>query len=267
MNDFDETPEVGEIAVIHQARQQPQGVTQAQAKVDAIAHLTMAAYSKAGMLQLTPEEAARLQAEFPDEAFRPGAAGKENLIYIEHTSLRSRLNEVFGPGQWSIVPRNRWTEEYKTSKGDPVVRVYVEAMLVARGCFVGEAVGDMSYYPKNESTNFGDAVEGAKTAALRRCAKELGIGLQAWSKTWCDGWWARRNGPRQGPVSTFTHPDPRHPDPVEAMASTAPRQPQGALPACPKCGTNKSTIRGKEEYGGGFVCFAKKNNGCGQKWK
>jgi hypothetical protein len=41
----------------------------------------------------------------------------------------------------------------------------------------------------------------------------------------------------------------------------------GALPACPKCGTNKSTIRGKEEYGGGFVCFAKKNNGCGQKWK
>lgn len=38
------------------------------------------------------------------------------------------------------------------------------------------------------------------------------------------------------------------------------------LPNCPKCGTNKSVIVGKPEFGGGFVCFAKKG-GCGEKWQ
>ena len=38
------------------------------------------------------------------------------------------------------------------------------------------------------------------------------------------------------------------------------------LPDCPKCGTNKSVIIGKPEYGGGYVCFGKKG-GCGAKWQ
>lgn len=178
-------------------------ITPAQAKIDAVANLTMKAYERASTLQLTPEEVAALQADFPDEAFQPGAAGKENLIYIEHAHLRDRLNQVFGPGQWSIVPRNRWAEDYSfTNKYKETVeasRVYVEAMLCVRGCFVAEAVGDMVYYKNNESQNYGDAVEGAKTAALRRCAKELGIGLQAWKKDWCLGWWERRRGTKEPP--------------------------------------------------------------------
>lgn len=169
-------------------------ITPAQAKIDAVANLTMKAYERASTLELKAEEIAALQADFPDEAFQPGAAGKENLLYIEHAHLRDRLNQVFGPGQWSIIPRNRWAEDFTTPKGTEASRVYVEAMLCIRGCFVAEAVGDMVYYKNNDSQNYGDAVEGAKTAALRRCAKELGIGLQAWKKAWCDGWWARKRG-------------------------------------------------------------------------
>jgi hypothetical protein len=169
----------------------PQQMTAAQAKVDAVAALTMSAYAKASELKLTPEESAALSADFPDEAFRPGAAGKENLLYIEHAFLRDRLHQVFGPGQWAIVPRNRWAEAFKTRDNKDGSRVYVEAMLMVRGCFVGEAVGEMEYYPHNAAQNYGDAVEGAKTAAFRRCAKEFGIGLQAWKKDWCEGWWQR----------------------------------------------------------------------------
>lgn len=178
--------------------QEQHGITPAQAKVDAVANLTMKVYERASQLNLTEDEMRRLQADFPDSAFRPGAGGKDNLIYIEHAYLRDRLNEVFGPGQWSIIPRSRWSEDFVTSKGKKGVRIYVEAMLCVRGCFVGEAIGDMDYY-KNDATNYGDAVEGAKTAALRRCAKELGIGLQAWKKEWCDGWWKRRNAPKPKP--------------------------------------------------------------------
>lgn len=170
--------------------------TPAQAKVDAVANLTMKAYERASMLQLTPEESAALQKDFPDEAFKAGAAGKENLIYLEHAYIRDRLNEVFGIGQWSIIPRNRWNEDFtipatRDREAQQASRIYVEAMLVVRGCFVAEAVGDMVYYPKNQSQNYGDAVEGAKTAALRRCTKEMGIGLQAYKKDWCAGWWER----------------------------------------------------------------------------
>ncbi len=188
--------------------------TAAQAKVDAVAHLTMSAYEKASTLNLSDKEIAALSEDFPDEAFLPGAAGKENLIYCQHSYLRERLNKVFRPGQWSIVPRNRWAEDFKTAKGQPASRVYVEAMLVIRGCFVAEAVGEMEYYPHNAGQNYGDAVEGAKTAALRRCCKELGIGLQAWRKEWCEAWWSRKRGHSTPPPASSTHQNaPKAPTP------------------------------------------------------
>lgn len=211
--------------------------TPEQAKVDAIANLTMTAYANASGLKLAPEEIAALEAEFPDEAFKPGAAGKENLIYVEHAYLRDRMNKVIGHGQWAIIPRKRWGEDFTIPgrRGEPDVqacRIYVEAMLLIRGCFVAEAVGDMVYYKNNASQNYGDAVEGAKTAAFRRCAKELGIGLQAWKKDWCNGWWdrenARRRAGQQGagsssrPPSTpppTTQPTPRSATPAPARAA------------------------------------------------
>lgn len=200
------------VAAVEQVQPQskPQ-VTAAQAKIEAVAQLTMKAYDRASMLALTPEESAALQADFPDDAFQPGAAGKENLIYIEHAHLRDRLNKVFGLGQWAIVPRNRWAEDFRTYKGVDASRVYVEAMLLVRGCFVSEAVGDMVYYKNNESQNYGDAVEGAKTAALRRCVKELGVGLQAWKKEWCIGWWQRRNGKPSKTTEEMRQPSPSKP--------------------------------------------------------
>lgn len=217
-------------------------ITAAQAKVNAIADLTMSAYQKAATLNITPEEVAKLSADFPDEAFKPGAAGKEHLIYIEHAYLRGRLNEVFGMGQWALIPRNRWAEEFTTAKGVPGTKVYVEAMLVVRGCFVGEAVGSMDYYPSNGQQDYSDAVEGSKTAAFRRCAKEFGIGLQAWKKDWCEGWWQRKRG--QSNVNakvSYTRPtsqkppgeagpsDPQRPAPSPAQTSPA-REPVKLYP-------------------------------------
>lgn len=44
---------------------------------------------------------------------------------------------------------------------------------------------------------------------------------------------------------------------------------QGALPNCPKCGHNKSVIKGKKEWGGGYICWKKHKTtpGCGATWK
>jgi hypothetical protein len=213
-------------------------VTAAQAKVEAIADLTHSAYQKAGTLNLTKEESEQLQADFPDEAFKPGAAGKESLIYIEHAFLRDRFAKVFGMGQWCIITRRTWNEKFELppnrDRNEPVevIKVYVEAMLVVRGCFVGEAIGDMDYFPKNMSQNYGDAVEGAKTAAFRRCAKEFGIGLQAWKKDWCAGWWGRKNAPH----TTAAKGQPR---PLQANTPVQPK----AAPKLPTAETRKWMIR------------------------
>lgn len=196
--------------------------TAAQGKVEAIANLTMKAYERAGMLQFTAEEIALLEEDFPDTAFRLGAGGDDRLIYIEHAYLRERLNKIFKAGQWAIIPRNRWAENFTTEKGVDACRVYVEAMLVVRGAFVAEAVGDMVYYLNNQKTNYGDAVEGAKSACLRRCAKELGIGLQAWKKDFCEGWKVRQNK-IQAQIPAVSQPDrrPAPPTPTPIVAAPA----------------------------------------------
>jgi hypothetical protein len=36
--------------------------------------------------------------------------------------------------------------------------------------------------------------------------------------------------------------------------------------ACPECGVVGAIIKGKEQYGGGWLCYAKKG-GCGAKWQ
>lgn len=209
------------------AETKPQ-VTAAQAKVEAIADLTHAAYAKAATLRLSEEETASLQSDFPDEAFKPGAAGKENLIYIEHAFLRERFIKVFGMGGWALVPRSRWAEPFKTQKGVEGQRVYVEAMLMVRGCFVAEAVGEMEYYPSNAAQNYGDAVEGAKTAAFRRCAKEFGVGLQAWKKDWCRGWWDRKMAPGRRVHPTTPLPGHEH-GTVRPLSSPA-KAPEASRP-------------------------------------
>lgn len=219
-------------------------MTAAQSRIDAVAELTKVAVAKAGTLQLTPEESKALSADFGDECFRPGAAGKEHLIYIEHASLRDRFNSVLGLGQWAMIVRETWNEDFRSPKGTPGVRVYSRVMLIVRGCYVGEAVGDMDYYPGNAAQNYGDAFEGAKTAAFRRCAKEFGIGLQAWRKDWGDGWWQRRNqrpAPAQRPAPSAPAPTPK------PAATTTPAKP--ANPLAPTEKTKAWMLDQLKQYG------------------
>ena len=159
-----------------------------EARTDAVNILLSNAYSKASQLVLTDEESKALAADFPDCEFYRGAAGKDDLLYINHASLRVRLNQVIGIGKWNMIVRRSWSEEFTTAKKEQAVRVYVEGVLIIRGCFVSEAVGDGTYYKNNASQNYGDALEAAKSGALRRVCKELGIGLQPFSKDFCEQW-------------------------------------------------------------------------------
>jgi len=169
--------------------------TPEQSRIESVNSLLAKAYDRASLLELTKDEAEKLTADFDDADFRRGAAGKEDLLYIEHQSLRRRLNAVLGVGKWSLIVRRSWSESFMAGRPpEPAVRVYTECVLIARGCFIAEAIGDGNYFTKNASQNYGDAFEASKSAALRRCCKDMGIGLQAWSKEFTEAWKAKYPG-------------------------------------------------------------------------
>lgn len=252
MNTENQPIESQALAIVPQVEQN----LPSDAKNKAISDLTAACYQKASQLQLSKEEIALLSADFPDEAFQPGAAGKENLIYIEHAALRERLDQVIGMGQWCVIPIRRWEEKFTyqkeiwenrrpTGKFEEVSgsHVYVDGIMLIRGAFVGSAIGEMTYYPDNHTQNYGDAVEGAETAALRRCCKRLGIGLQAWRKDWCIGWWQRRDAKgRQRP--------PQKP-PEAPQRTETPKPAQSATPTtkAPPKATEKHRIKALHNLG------------------
>lgn len=82
---------------------------------------------------------------------------------------RRRLNEVFGPMGWGIVPRG----ETVVGK-DIVTREYA---LIVNGCFVSQAMGVNNYF---STESIPQAVEGAKSNALMRCCKDLCIASELW---------------------------------------------------------------------------------------
>lgn len=202
INEYTEPPtEESSHAVAVRAAEPPQEsvmITPAQARVESVAAVLDAAYRNASNLRLTPEESEALAADFPDEAFRLGAGGDDNLLYLEHAYLRKRLNDVLGIGAATPIRRREWAEEFtyfKDRQEKRGVRVYVDLVLLVRGCVVGEAIGDAVYYPDNAKQNYSDALESAKSNAFRRAAKEFGVGLQPWMKGFCEGWKQRnRNG-------------------------------------------------------------------------
>lgn len=194
-------------------------ITPQQARNESIAHTLDAAYARASLLQLTPEEAKKLMEPFPDEDIRTGARGKDNLIYLEHAAVRRRLMEVFGPGQWTIINRRSWLDEQGGW-------LYADVVLVCRGCFVGECIGANRFSAKNAAVNYADAVKGAESDALGRIAgTALGVGLQLWSKGFSEEWMARNRGHGAPPPRPAPKPVPQ-PN-VERTAAT----PAAVLPA------------------------------------
>lgn len=194
-------------------------LTPAQARVEAVAKTLELAYSRASTLSLTPDETAALKAEFPDEAFKMGAGGNPELIYIEHAFLRDRFNAVLGMGQWAIIrTKPHWGEDFKTAKGQSATRIYADCALLIRGCLAAEAIGTMVYYPSNSTQDYSDAAKGSVTAAFRRCASDFGVGLQAWKKDFCEGWKQRNRGVGQRPAAREYPIKPA--DPLKATDKT-----------------------------------------------
>lgn len=105
----------------------------------------------------------------------------DGLIYLPWMEYVTRLKEAFGMS-WSIIP-----------KGDPRIGQSGRSILwgfylIVEGKLAGFAYGEQEYYPSNLKMNWSDACEAAKSNALMRLCKGLGMCLELWKPQFIKKW-------------------------------------------------------------------------------
>ncbi|XP_062501474.1 uncharacterized protein LOC134178612 [Corticium candelabrum] len=110
----------------------------------------------------------------------------DGLIYLPEIKYRRVLNAAFGPGGWALMPRGESLQFQ--GEGDAGHLVTREYALFCHGRFVSQATGEHNYYPTRGGMTFGKACESAKSNALMRCCKDLGIASDLWDPQFVAKW-------------------------------------------------------------------------------
>lgn len=103
----------------------------------------------------------------------------DGLVYLPWMEYVSRLRDAFGMA-WSIIPR-----DMPKLQGN---HIYWGFYLMIQGKLAGFAIGEQQYIPTNPTMTYGDAIEGAKSNALMRLCKGLGISLELWKPSFVRSW-------------------------------------------------------------------------------
>jgi len=137
-----------------------------------------AGYAGVATVALTADQQKELMLELPDEAHDILPTGE---VYVQQVHYRRKLNSVFGPAGWALVPRSSFAMQ-----GNTITREY--ALVGPGGRFISEAIGESEYQPNNARMSYASACEACKSNALTRCCKDLGIASECWDRRWCDKW-------------------------------------------------------------------------------
>jgi hypothetical protein len=129
----------------------------------------------AGTIELTKEQEEILYASVVDEQveIRP-----DGLIYLPWMEYVTRLRKAFGMS-WTLIP---YGPPKKLEKF-----IHWAFWLIIKGKPYGFAVGEQQYFESDHMT-YGDALEGAKSNALMRLCKGLGISLELWQPEFRRKW-------------------------------------------------------------------------------
>lgn len=133
---------------------------------------------KAGTLKLTKAQKDILYAGVNPDAveIRP-----DGLIYLPWMEYVTRLKKAFDM-RWAIVPKGM-------PKVGPDQRSILWGFyLIIDGRLAGFAIGEQEYYPNNPVMNWSDACEAAKSNALMRLCKGIGIALELWQPSFIEKW-------------------------------------------------------------------------------
>lgn len=137
-------------------------------------------YNNASLLIIEKEEQDELLAPFNEELIeiRP-----DGLIFLPQTFWRQRLNETFGIGQWCLVIKGQHKDP------DPQKdKLYLQGVLMVRGSYVAEAVGEAELHSNNNQQSWASVWESAKSDCITRCCKDLSIASELWQPQFINAW-------------------------------------------------------------------------------
>jgi len=102
----------------------------------------------------------------------------DGVVYLPEIKYRRILNQAFGPGGWALMPRAGTAVITNSSFSR-------EYALFCLGRFVAQARGesDITSY-----STVGVSEESAKSNALLRCCKDLGVASELWDHTFVNQW-------------------------------------------------------------------------------
>jgi len=108
----------------------------------------------------------------------------DGLIYSPWMEYVTRLRDAFS-GNWAILPddKPRFGEDRKS--------IMWGFYLFIDGKPYGYAIGEQEYFPDSAAMSWSDACEGAKSNALMRLCKGLGISLELWKPSFIKKWKAK----------------------------------------------------------------------------
>lgn len=126
---------------------------------------------KAGTIDIDDRQKGILFSKVKDQdiEIRP-----DGLIYLPWSEYVTRLSEAFGLG-FSFIPKGL------PKVGPEKTSILWGWYLIIKGVLMGFAIGEVEYQAKNRTMSWSDACEGAKSNAIMRLCKGLGMcGLELW---------------------------------------------------------------------------------------
>lgn len=102
----------------------------------------------------------------------------DGTIYLPEIKYRRVLNHAIGPGGWVLIPRGP-PAFYKDT-------VFREFALYCFGKFTAQAIGEQQLVERGMTTV--TAIESAKSNALMRCCKDIGVASELWDPEFINGW-------------------------------------------------------------------------------
>jgi len=130
----------------------------------------------AGNVELTEEQKKILYAPIDEALISIKPTG---IVYLSWSFYATRLKDAFGM-QWAIIPNGM-----PQMQNNLVVWGFY---LYIKGSLMGFAIGEQNYIESNKEMSYTDACEGAKSNALMRLCKEIGIGLELWQQEYVSKW-------------------------------------------------------------------------------
>jgi hypothetical protein len=103
----------------------------------------------------------------------------DGIIFLPEIKYRRILNKAFGPGGWALAPRGK----YQKHNNNIVSQEYA---LFCLGQYIGQAFGEQTFGIGLKT--IATALEGAKSNALMRCCKDIGIASELWDPNFIREW-------------------------------------------------------------------------------